>query len=137
MNMKTIMMVLAVMVFSVGNVSAKHHGEDHAKKMEMRHEKMSKELNLTAEQKTKAKEIRIEGRKEMKPLMMEMKSLRKKMDKIRAENKSEFEEILTPEQKEKFATIKKNKKGCKKHCKKHKHNEKDCDCDGGCSKKLK
>lgn len=61
---------------------------------------LEERLNLTDEQKEKAKAIREEGREKLKPIMKEMKELREKADKIRKENMKEFEDILTPEQKE-------------------------------------
>ena len=71
-------------------------------------EKMDKFLNLTDEQKAKAKEIREQSRKEIEPLMKEMKTIREKMDKIREADMKKFEAILTPEQKAKFEARKKH-----------------------------
>lgn len=70
-------------------------------------EKMDKFLNLTNEQKAKAKEIREQSRKEIEPLMKEMKTIREKMDKIREADMKKFEAILTPEQKAKLEARKK------------------------------
>lgn len=82
-------------------------------------EKMDKFLDLTDEQKAKAKEIREESRKEIEPLMKEMKTLREKMDKIREADMKKFEAILTPEQKAKLEARKqhheKEFKGGEKH----------------------
>jgi len=78
--------------------------EDFQKKMA---NKIADDLNLTAEQKAKAKEIRETGKKEITPLMDEMNALRKKIDAKRRANMEEFEKILTPEQKTKFEEIKK------------------------------
>lgn len=72
--------------------------------------KLSDELKLTDEQKTKAKELRKASREKIKPLMDEMKTLREKMDTIRNENMKAFEELLTPEQKEAFEKIKADRK---------------------------
>lgn len=65
-------------------------------------EKMDKFLDLTGEQKAKAKEIREQSQKEIEPLMKEMKNIREKMDKIREADMKKFEAILTPEQKAKL-----------------------------------
>ncbi len=65
-------------------------------------EKMDKFLDLTDEQKAKAKEIREQSQKEIEPLMKEMKTIREKMDKIREADMKKFEAILTPEQKAKL-----------------------------------
>ena len=65
-------------------------------------EKMDKFLDLTDEQKAKAKEIREQSRKEIEPLMDEMKTIREKMDKIREADMKKFEALLTPEQKAKL-----------------------------------
>ena len=82
-------------------------------------EKMDKFLDLTDEQKAKAKEIREQSRKEIEPLMNEMKTLREKMDKIREADMKKFEALLTPEQKAKLEARKKHHekefKGGEKH----------------------
>ncbi len=82
-------------------------------------EKMDKFLDLTDEQKAKAKEIREQSKKEIEPLMKEMKALREKMDKIREADMKKFEAILTPEQKAKLEARKqhheKEFKGGKDH----------------------
>ena len=82
----------------------------HHKEMRKRPEpeKMDKFLDLTDEQKAKAKEIREQSRKEIEPLMNEMKTLRKKMDKIREADMKKFEALLTPEQKAKLEARKKH-----------------------------
>lgn len=82
-------------------------------------EKMDKFLDLTDEQKAKAKEIREQSQKEIEPLMKEMKTIREKMDKIREADMKKFEAILTPEQKAKLEARKqhheKEFKGGKDH----------------------
>ena len=98
----------------------------HAQQMEHHHEKMhnrlAEKLNLTDEQKAKAKEMRQAARKKMKPLLDEMKALREKMDTIRKDNMKEFEDILTPEQKTTFEKIKaEHKAKFEKMMKKHHH----------------
>ena len=82
----------------------------HHKEMRKRPEpeKMDKFLDLTDEQKAKAKEIREQSRKEIEPLMNEMKTLREKMDKIREADMKKFEALLTPEQKAKLEARKKH-----------------------------
>lgn len=82
----------------------------HHKEMRKRPEpeKMDKFLDLTDEQKAKAKEIREQSRKEIEPLMKEMKTLREKMDKIREADMKKFEALLTPEQKAKLEARKKH-----------------------------
>ena len=54
----------------------------HEQRMEQMEDKLAQELGLTAEQQVQAKKIRQEGRKKVKPLMDEMKDIRKKMDEI-------------------------------------------------------
>ncbi len=78
-------------------------------------ETIAKKLDLTAEQQEQAKKIREQGKKEIEPLMNEMKDLRQKMDAKRRANMEEFEKILTPEQKAKFEEIKKNAPKHPKH----------------------
>lgn len=82
----------------------------HHKEMRKRPEpeKMDKFLDLTDEQKAKAKEIREQSRKEIEPLMDEMKTIREKMDKIRETDMKKFEALLTPEQKAKLEAHKKH-----------------------------
>ena len=93
----------------------------HHKEMRKRPkpEKMDKFLDLTDEQKAKAKEIREQSRKEIEPLMKEMKTIREKMDKIREADMKKFEALLTPEQKAKLEARKqhhkKDFKGREKH----------------------
>lgn len=81
-------------------------GPRHEQRMEQMENKLAQELGLTAEQQAQARKIHQEGRKKVKPLMDEMKDIRKKMDDLRQENMKEFEAILTPEQKAKFEKIK-------------------------------
>ncbi|MBE6447850.1 MAG: hypothetical protein E7018_00930 [Alphaproteobacteria bacterium] len=69
---------------------------EHMQKME---QDLAKKLNLTEEQKAKAKQIREDGRAKMKEHHRQMEELRK-------QNMADFENILTPEQKENFAKIK-------------------------------
>lgn len=93
----------------------------HHKEMRKRPEpeKMDKFLDLTDEQKAKAKEIREQSRKEIEPLMDEMKTIREKMDRIREADMKKFEALLTPEQKAKLEASKqhhkKDFKGREKH----------------------
>lgn len=93
----------------------------HHKEMRKRPEpeKMDKFLDLTDEQKAKAKEIREQSRKKIEPLMDEMKTIREKMDKIREADMKKFEALLTPEQKAKLEALKqhhkKDFKGREKH----------------------
>lgn len=79
-------------------------------RMENRAEEMSKkiaeDLNLTEEQKIQAKQIREDGKKEIKPLMEQMSALRKEIDAKRHANMQAFEKILTPDQLKKFEELK-------------------------------
>ncbi len=63
------------------------------------HENLAQLLNLTADQKTKAEQIRRNGHEKMKKLRAQMQDLRQA-------NMNEFEAILTPEQKAEFDKIK-------------------------------
>lgn len=92
----------------------------HHKEMRKRPEpeKMDKFLDLSDEQKAKAKEIREQSRKEIEPLMKEMKTIREKMDKIREADMKKFEALLTLEQKAKLEARKQH------HEKKFDHREK-------------
>ena len=93
------------------NMPKIEHMERHMPpKPEVMEAKLADKLGLSAEQREKAKIIRKVGHKKVKPLMKEMKELRHKIDKLRHENMEEFEEILTPEQKNKFEELKKEMK---------------------------
>lgn len=90
------------------NAEIMHHkGDFHHKHMKAPLP-LEDKLNLTDEQKEQAKKIHEEGRKEIEPLMKEMKELREKMDVVRKKNMEEFEKILTPEQKEELDSMKKS-----------------------------
>jgi len=93
--------------------SMEHH-IDMSEHMEKHHEKMAQklaeELNLSDEQKAKAQEMRQAARKQIKPLLDQMKEIRKKMDNLRQNNMKDFENLLTPEQKETFSKIKAERK---------------------------
>ena len=107
------MLVLSASAFAAEDVAApenlppapQHEKFDMKKMHEMHQKKLAEDLGLTAEQQEKAEAIRKADFEKMKPLMEEMKALREKMDNMRKENLKSFEEILTPEQKEKFEKI--------------------------------
>ena len=65
-------------------------------------EKFATELGLTSDQKKQAEEMRQKMRSEIEPLKKQMDELRQKIKDIREKNKTEFEKILTLEQKEKL-----------------------------------
>lgn len=73
-------------------------------------DKLASKLNLTDEQRVSAEKIRADGRAKMKPLMEQMKDIRRQMDEIRKQNMNEFENILTPDQKQAFEKMKQDKK---------------------------
>ena len=95
----------------------------HEQNFEKHHEKMQNkladDLQLSEQQRAKAKEMRTAAREKIKPLLDEMKALRQKMDTIRDENMKAFEEILTPEQKETFEKIKAERKAKHEKMKRH------------------
>lgn len=103
----TLMCATALVVSANANAKDK---KDFPNGEPPRHERMAdklaRDLNLTAEQKTQADKIRKDGREKVKPLMEKMKKIHEEMDKLREDNMKEFEKILTPEQQEKFAQIK-------------------------------
>lgn len=110
-------------------------------KMKQAQQEFENRLKLSEEQKTKAKEIRMQGREELRPIMEELrakkeqirtikasnasdkskekqiskkrteiKQLREKADAIREKNMSQFEAILSSEQKAEFEKYKKEMK---------------------------
>ena len=96
-----------------------------------RHEQFEKRLNLTDEQKTKAKELREEGFEQMKPIMEKVKekqkeafelqkngdsekleqvkkelgALKHEAHEIRMQNMKNFEELLTAQQKKELKNL--------------------------------
>ena len=81
-------------------------GEHHQMHENNSPEKMESFLNLSEEQKAKAKKIREESRKETEPLMQKMNAIRKRMDEIHKADMQKFEALLTPEQKAKLDEVK-------------------------------
>ena len=126
MNKKYLMMFTAAAILMAGVTSVSAQPlppvdgapAPHHEKMEMRKakrmppdpekmaEKLADELGLSESQRAQAKEINKKGMEEVKPLMDQMRDIRKKMDELRKENMKEFESILTPEQKTKFDAFK-------------------------------
>ncbi|MBR1649079.1 MAG: Spy/CpxP family protein refolding chaperone [Alphaproteobacteria bacterium] len=96
-------------------------GRHHRISPNERANKLADKLGLSDEQQQKAAEIRKADFEKMKPYMEQMKELRQKMDDMRQENMKAFEEILTPEQKEKFAEIKAEQQSKKGRGHKHHH----------------
>ena len=126
MNKKYLMMFTAAAILMAGVTSVSAQPlppvdgapAPHHEKMEMRKakrmppdpekmaEKLAGELGLSESQREQAKAINKKGMEEVKPLMDQMRDIRKKMDELRKENMKEFESILTPEQKTKFDAFK-------------------------------
>ena len=77
---------------------------------------LEEKLKLTDAQKAEAEKIHEQGRKDIEPLMDQMKEIRAKMDELRKKNMEEFEKILTPEQK---AEMDKMKAQMKEHHRPH------------------
>lgn len=69
-------------------------------------EKFAEKLNLSEEQKEKARDIREGGMKEIEPYRSQMRELRNKMNEIRKANMEKFSKILTNEQKAKMENMK-------------------------------
>jgi protein CpxP len=86
-----------------------HHGQ-HASHLEW----LSKELNLTDEQKEKVKPILDEQTKQMRATQadtsLSQEQKRDKMKQIHQTTHSQINEILTPEQQRKFAELKEQQK---------------------------
>ena len=126
MNKKYLMMFTAAAILMAGVTSvsaqplppvdgapAPHHEKMEMRKAKRMHpdpekmsEKLADELGLSESQREQAKAINKKGMEEVKPLMDQMRDIRKKMDELRKENMKEFESILTPEQKTKFDAFK-------------------------------
>ena len=158
MKKTLVSLTAAMLIMSAGNYAyAKEppymHGEKNRNtNMEQKREHMQKmqdeirqRLNLTAEQQEKAKQMRMENREMMKPLMHKMhqkwqeikklkeagasqeelqakkeeiKALREQTNTIRKEHMQKFESILTPEQKTEFKKFREEMKQKKKEYKK-------------------
>ncbi len=74
--------------------------DDTAKMAEIHkaHEKIVAQLDLSAEQMAKMKELRESSKAKIEPILTEMKQLREKAKALREEGKKEFESVLTSEQ---------------------------------------
>lgn len=83
---------------SVEKVENEAHAKGHIRQKHKNN--FIERLNLTEEQKQKAKELREKNKPQMEELFAKMRELRKQAEEIRKQNKEEFESILTPEQKE-------------------------------------
>jgi len=89
------------------------------------HNGFAEKLNLTDEQKEKAKLIHEKGMQEMKAVFEEMKALRKKAEDLRKANMDEFKSILTEEQLKVFESLPKPEQKRGFHDKKYKKDRKD------------
>lgn len=89
-----------------------HHGQFQPpppnKDMEARKAKFEDKLKLTDEQKAKAKEIRMKGHEEMKPIMEKIKAKRQQIDTIRKSR------IAVQEQEKQIAAVREELKVLKK-----------------------
>jgi len=105
--------ITANQVFAAGNVqqgkgcnitgaAADNKNVQQKPKMENGRPQLDKELNLTPEQKKQEKALREKYRAKLQPVMEEMKASHEKARAIQKEHMTEFEKILTPEQKAKF-----------------------------------
>ena len=160
--MKKIVVLMAAVMFTslVGNYvyaedvsnEARHKPKFHQKHMEhfkQKREELREKLNLTEEQKEKAKQLRMEARPAIKPIIEKLrqekhelremqksgaskeelktkiekiKSLRQEANKIREKNMKKFEAILDSQQKAEF---KKHKKEMEKNKEKFRQKRKE------------
>jgi Spy/CpxP family protein refolding chaperone len=67
----------------------------------------------------KVKELKMAEREKMTNVRKEISELRQQMDTIRSENMKDFENLLTAEQKDKFQSIKEERKNHHEEMKKH------------------
>ena len=133
------------------------------KKMEQRKAEFQKRLNLTDEQKAKAKEIRIQGHKDMKPIMDAIKAKHEELKMVKlsrmstqmqeeriVEIKADLKELHKKAHEQKMKNmkafeeiltkdqqkeLKQMKKEGKKKFEQMKKNKKNCKCKCGCDKK--
>ena len=84
-----------------------------------RSEKFASRLNLTEEQRAKAKELHEKNRAKMKKIMDEINVLQEKAKALREQSKTEFEALLTDEQKETLKKIHEEHQDKMKHKRKH------------------
>lgn len=104
--MRKLMMTMMLLLLAV-TVATAQRGQSN------RGEKLLAELDLTAEQQAQIEAIKEEGRAQMKELRQqnpEQRPDRASMKKMRESAEAKMQAILTPEQREKLATIKAERK---------------------------
>ncbi|MBQ9270937.1 MAG: hypothetical protein IJ218_01555 [Alphaproteobacteria bacterium] len=80
----------------------KHRKPQHHRRMSMA---MMEDLNLSAEQKAKWKEISAQKKAELKPLRAQLKSLREQEMQINKKYEAKIKKILNAEQAEKYESM--------------------------------
>lgn len=111
--------------------------QEHCEKSKKMHQELQERLNLTEDQKTKEKQLKMEAKKSLQPIMQEkrkkfeelqqlqqskasqeqitakkdeLKKLHEQANVIRKDHMQKFEAILTPEQKTKFESYREEMK---------------------------
>lgn len=112
MKKTLILLCASVFMLTAWTVQAAEKPEDMPPPQKERiappEQRLADDLGLSDEQKAQAEKLRTDSREKMKPLFEQMKELRAKMDELRKENMAAFEELLTPEQKNRFDQMKKD-----------------------------
>jgi periplasmic protein CpxP/Spy len=113
--MKKLLMIAAIFTivsFSADAQQQRKRGQERVspeKRAEMRADRLSEQLDLTEEQKTKIYEIHLERAKAQQELgetrREQMKEQRESRQDVRKEQQAEVENILTPEQKQKWQEL--------------------------------
>ena len=120
--------------------------QEHCQKFQENRQELQDRLNLTEEQKAQEKQLKMEARKSLDPIMQEkhkkveelkqlkesgapqeqinakkdeLKKLREQANAIRKDHMQKFEAILTPEQKAKFESFREEMKKKRHECKKN------------------
>ncbi len=106
--MKFKVMMMSVVMFATVSVFAQKSGRSEMAQKRM--EKMTEELNLTPEQKTKIEAINLEFKEAMKPLRADKEANAEAIAKLRKEHKEKMQSVFTPEQKKKMETLREERR---------------------------
>jgi periplasmic protein CpxP/Spy len=102
-SMKLKLMMMSVVIFATMSVFAQREGRGEMAQQRM--DKMTEELSLTPEQKTKIEELNKEFKEQMKPLRTDKEANAEAIAKLRKEHKTKLDAVLTADQKKKKESL--------------------------------
>lgn len=101
--MKLKMMMMSVVIFTTMSVFAQKEGRNEMAQQRM--DKMTEELSLTPEQKTKIEELNNQFKEQIKPLRSDKDANAEAIAKLRKEHKAKIDAVLTADQKQKRESL--------------------------------